>query len=254
MTSTKIRSATLLCATLSASLIGGAVSSPLHASQVVPAPHDSTVSTPAVSTVSSISIPNDGAPLGSRTDFGTINLTNNDVIWTATNDTAALANYENAVDMVRSGFDGGDWLGTGITSSFAALDHSEGLNNIAVGVILNNDGSGDTFWDTWDGKPVNQYDVLIKYTFYGDVLLNGNVSPDDVGAVASNIGFGSQWIDGQFFYTGAPVNGADLAAAQQAFSEQGLYPLTVPVPEPTSLLLTLMATAALSTACIRRRA
>jgi hypothetical protein len=128
----------LVLAASSVTFLGNAV----HATNIVHPFNSSTSVLPGLSVVNSVSIANDGGPLGSRVYFGTFDLTDNDLIVTATNEATALANYANIFDMVRSGFDHGDWKGPGITSSMAAADHAGGYESTALGVILNDDGTG----------------------------------------------------------------------------------------------------------------
>ncbi len=238
---------------------------------MIPAPFNSTLTNNNLNFLLGISIANNGAPLGSRIYSGTFNVTNSDLVLVATDETTALSNYANVADMLRSGFDGGDWLGKGITSSVAALDHSDGYNNIAIGVLLNDDGShinadgsGDPIWPTFEGSALNQYDVIVKYTFYGDLNLSGSVSRANVITTDSNIGTGQGWSNGQFFYNGSPTSFSDVVAANKAYYLQGDYPLTVPVssipsvppfsaPEPTPLALAGTAIGLLASKVWRRR-
>ncbi len=72
------------------------------------------------------------------------------------------------------------WTGAGITSSTAAADANAVT---AVGVLLNDDGSGGTLYSNWPvgadsggAVSVTNTDVLIKYTYYGDADLDGVVN------------------------------------------------------------------------------
>jgi hypothetical protein len=186
-----------------------------------------------------------------RTYFGTLNLSSNDLIVTASTEFAALANFANVTDMVRSGFNHGDWLGTGITSSIAGADHAGGYQSTAVGVILNDDGSGvnpdgsgNPLWLTWDGRLVNQYSVLVKYTFFGDTLLRGFVDSSDSLVVNGNVGTKTGWINGEFNYTGGVVTHLDVLELNRTLTYQSRYPINAPVsdpppplPEPSSVVL-----------------
>ncbi len=220
-------------------------------------PFNSITSHPAsLSTFSSIIIANDGAPLGSRVYFGKFDITNNDAIVLATNKATALANYANIFDMVRSGFNHGDWGGLGITSSIAAADHSGGYECTAVGVILNDDGShinadgsGNPIWGgansllgPFDGDAaLNQYDVIIKYTYFGDTLLRGFADTDDLDTVladfqfgngASGIGTGQGWVAGEFNYTGGNVTNLDVLETNRTLTYESRYSINTPVPDP----------------------
>lgn len=215
----------------------------------IPQPFNSVTSHPAsLSVVNSISITNNGAPLGSRVYFGTLDLNNNDLIVHATNEAGALATYANVFDMVRSGFDHGDWLGTGITSGKAAADNAHGYECTALGVILNDDGSGanpdgsgDPIWGganslfgSFDGdSALSQYDVIVKYTFFGDTLLRGIVDSTDLTTVESGrLNAMKGWINGAFNYTGGTVSTLDVLQTERTLTYESRYPINTPVPDP----------------------
>ncbi len=218
----------------------------------IPAPHDSRISSPTTSVLSDFNITNDGAPYGSRVYSGTANLNSNDLVIKPSPATAAaaLAMLQKITDMVRSGYDFGDWKGTGITSALAANDAAGiGTTSLgfaapgitAVGVILNDNGSGQPIWNTWDGVPVDQFSVLVKYTFYGDTTLKGYVDSSDVTRVTANLGAGTGWGRGEFRYTGGTVDSTDAALVTKARALESEYGVTV--PEPTTMILILGAVA-----------
>ena len=219
---------------------------------LIPHPFSSSLTLSSTSQFQSIIINNDGAPLGSRVYYGTLDITNNCVIVTQTTEAGALSTFANIVDMVRSGYGSNhNWGGTGIMSSTAKLDHDEGYGITAVGVILNDDGeqdhadgSGEPIYNTWQGIAVSQYDVLVKFTFFGDTLLSGTVSGSDAGVVNGNLGTGKGWVNGEFNYTGGVVNSHDIYEVNHSLARESQYPLETPVapdppfvPEPGTLLL-----------------
>jgi PEP-CTERM motif len=74
---------------------------------------------------------------------------------------------------------------------------------------------------TFDGQAVNDGDVLVKYTYYGDALLNGNVSAGDY--VQIDNGFNMHltgWYNGDFNYDSV-INGDDYALIDNAYNTQG---------------------------------
>ena len=254
------------CRLLPAVAIGAALMPCTGFAGLIQHPFNSFTSTQiaSLSTVNSISITNDGAPLGSRVYFGKLDLNNNDLIVTATNKSMALSNLANITDMVRAGRNGGDWAGTGITSGVVRLDHSEGYGITALGVILNDDGSGinadgsgNLIWggsnslfgsfdgySTIGGVALSQYDVIVKYTFAGDIYLEGSVEGWEPGFVSANLGIGKGWANGESNYTGGVVSSFDVYEANHSFARQSQYPLVTPVtpdppfaPEPSSLVL-----------------
>lgn len=148
------------------------------------------------STVSSLTI-NTGS---------TLDLTNNSLI----------INYAGSADPVAtirqylaSGYNGGAWNGTGISSSSAAantryaLGYADGADGIVQGL-----SSGQ---------------IELKYTLYGDTNLDGVVNSVDFGNFAANFGKSHKtWDQGDFTYDGV-VNSIDfgLLAANFGHSAGG---------------------------------
>jgi hypothetical protein len=236
-------------------------------------PFDSYTSNPAsLSVVNSISINNDGAANPNTVYFGTLDLKNNDlVIHPSVQDVAhAYSTFHAVYDMLRSGVDQGAYDQTGISSSTVNLDATLGNGALAIGVMLNDDGgavnpdgSGNPIWGgvnsdlgSWDGYTnLSQYDTLVKYSFIGDLFLEGKVTQTDAAVVFGNLGtqpdnntpFTQRWQNGDFFYqvaTGGQINQTDYAVAFGNLSAQANYPYTITfgsasalsVPEPASIL------------------
>src|SRR5262249_1491209 len=115
--------------------------------------------------------------------------------------------------------------GTGITSA-AARDNPS--HNTSLGAIEATDfkaaNSGAT---TFDGEPIDNSAVLVKYTYYGDSDFNGKVDGADYArtdttfnqetSTQTNIG---GWFNGDFDYNGK-VDGGDYALIDAAFNSQG---------------------------------
>jgi hypothetical protein len=128
---------------------------------------------------------------------------------------------------IASGYNGGKWTGTGITSSSAATN-SQHLN--ALGVIQNNQSGLALFTSVnlFDGIVPGASDVLVKYTDYGDALLNGNVTAADYlqidNADSYNQAHSSTpltgWYNGDFNYDGV-INGDDYTMIDNAYNSQG---------------------------------
>ena len=182
---------------------------------------------------------------------GLVDLANNDLDLPG----ASLAAV---TDQVRQGYAGGSWKGTGgITSSTAATTPLTTL-----GVIQNNQ-AGSAIYSSFDGSPVGASDVLVKYTYFGDANLDGQVDGSDYTKIDN--GFNSHltgWLNGDFNYDGV-VDGSDYTLIDNAFNSQGasLASQIAPsagataqfgsasVPEPTALAI--LATGTL--AMLRRR-
>jgi autotransporter-associated beta strand protein len=128
-------------------------------------PHGRAPSAPANRTVLATAPPN-------FTTGGTLNLTGNDLIVHSGNPTTVF-------DEIQSGLAGSG----GITSSSASSDTT-------LGMELNNNGSNAVITSTFDGQPVIDTDVLVKYTYFGDANLSGTVNAMDYEAIDN--GFNSQ--------------------------------------------------------------
>lgn len=99
---------------------------------------------------------------------------------------------------VASGYQGGQWNGSGIISSFAASNSA-----YAVGYA---DGSKDA------GTAAAPGQVLLKTTLIGDANLDGTVNLTDLLALLNNYDeTGRDWAEGDFNYDGT-VNLTDLLA------------------------------------------
>jgi hypothetical protein len=115
---------------------------------------------------------------GDAQPAGRIDVKDNDMIITRTLG-AAPSTFLNVWQWVRAGYNNGAWNGMGITSSTAAVNR---LRDTAVGVGPN-EALGYT---EFSGEPVTPVDILVKYTWYGDANLDGQVTIADLGLLAGN--------------------------------------------------------------------
>jgi autotransporter-associated beta strand protein len=154
---------------------------------------------------------------------------------------------------LASGYNGGAWNGTAITTSLGdPVNHALGYADNSVLQV-----------GSFSGQTVDTTSVLIKYTYYGDSDLDGDVDVGDLGNLASNWQTAGPWTSGDFDYNGTiDVNDLGLLASNwqagvgnplgpslsEALASIGLP--NVSVPEPATGVL-LLATAALK--CHRRR-
>jgi len=131
-------------------------------------------------------------------------------------------NLATITDQIKQGYAGGTWQGSGGIMSAAAAGNAAHLTTL--GVIQNSgDGttSGATLYSTFDGTSSSNSVVLVKYTYYGDANLDGQVDGSDY----SRIDYGytahaTGWFNGDFNYDGV-VDGSDYTLIDNAFNTQG---------------------------------
>jgi hypothetical protein len=181
----------------------------------------------------------------------TLDLTNNDLIV----DYTGSSPFASLNDMVRSGFNFGDWLGDGITSSTAANPLSNG--NYALGIaengLLTNPFGGDApggLNPKFSGQTVDNTTVLIKFTHRVDLDLDGLVTGNDAaifnGAYSEGEG-GATWQTGDVDYDG--TWSSNDAAIFNSFYDESLAHL----PEPGTAAAASLALLGLAAARKKRR-
>jgi hypothetical protein len=189
---------------------------------------------------------------------GKLDLTDNDLIIRADTPAAGRANLDGAngvegkILAAQNGLDASfitKWDGPGLTSSAARTRNvTAGFDLVGLGAILNGDldtvglDAFTTFGTAGGGAiSVGPNDVLVKYTYLGDLNFDGTVTFDDYALWEAgyfenipNLG----WISGDINYDGL-INFDDAAVMDQAFFNQG-DPLSgtgiIPVPEPGAWL------------------
>jgi hypothetical protein len=125
---------------------------------------------------------------------------------------------EHVRQRVGSGYNGGAWNGTGIVSSNAAAG-----STTAVGYAESSD-LFTSFPATFAGQSVDSTAVLLKYTYYGDANLDGNVNLNDFGRLAANFGqTNRRWSQGNFDFDN-DVDLADFGKLAATFGRGGLAP------------------------------
>ncbi len=144
------------------------------------------------STITSLSIDNNGAARGSRAYFGTLDIGNNGLV--VEYGTAANDPYASIDDMIRSGFDSAHWDGTGITSSLArAAENSHTPLNI--GLLDFTPGlHGDGTFFVFQGQTITTNAILVGLTYMDDINLFGDMNiqhaASDALLFAANYGTG----------------------------------------------------------------
>jgi hypothetical protein len=170
---------------------------------------------------------------------GKLDLTDDALVldYTGFSPLAAVANQ------VRSGFNNGEWNGSGISSSAAASQ-----SNRAIGYAEATDlGSPSPFL----GDAIDNTTVLLRFTLPGDATLDRLVNVNDFALLAANFNTPSRWSRGDFNYDGN-ANISDFALLAANFNQS--LPADLPrsgsaVPEPASLA----AVAMIATSAGRRR-
>jgi hypothetical protein len=181
---------------------------------------------------------------------GTLDLADNDLVIQST--AAAKPALLSAVyGRLAAGYAGGLWNGAGITSANAAA-------NPNVDTSLNLVDNALLVLTEFGGVSVDENSLLLKYTYYGDIDLNGQVDADDLTVFANNFGrpTGAVQIDGDIDFDG-DVDADDLTVFANNFGKGIGDPLAAgtvaAVPEPTSFFLAGLGAAMLSAAWVRRR-
>lgn len=148
---------------------------------------------------------------------GKLDLTSNDLAIQSTSLQKAVV-LSNVTSWIKKGLNlpGVGWNGPGITSSTAA---AEANSATALGVMINNNGSGAPLYPTFSGlSGLDINTILVKYTWFGDSNLDGLITRTDymmldVGAASG--GSKSGWLWGDFDYSGS-INSQDYALIDNA--------------------------------------
>jgi hypothetical protein len=151
-----------------------------------------------------------------------------------------MADWNTLMNQLRSGRGNGLWNGFGVRSSTAAAN---GLHTTGIGIVLNDNGLGAPILSTFNGEAVDANTVLLKYTYYGDRNLDGDVDADDyVGiddgfanrANPNNLTFPRQpWMFGDLNLSNS-VNSDDYFMIDNAFSNQPSVLSAPATPMPAS--------------------
>jgi len=137
-----------------------------------------------------------------------------------------LADWNGLMGLLRLGRSGGLWTGNGIRSATAAANPAHATG---IGIVLNDNGSGSVILPSFNGETVDANSILLKYTYYGDRDLDGDVDADDYAGM--DAGFANRnapnaltfphqpWRDGDINLSNS-VNSDDYFMIDNAFSNQ----------------------------------
>jgi glucose/arabinose dehydrogenase len=141
--------------------------------------------------------------------------------------------------LVASGYNGGTWDGPGIVASAALLDTTV----FGLGYAENGDPNAipdpyNSDTNPFFGIPVDNTSVLLKFTWVGDLNLDGFVNFSDLvvfnGSYDDGATSGRFWFEGDFNYDGS-VDFSDLVLFNGAYDEN-----KASMPEPCSTALFLV--------------
>jgi len=106
----------------------------------------------------------------------TLDLTDNDLILDYTGGTPGVPSpeFENVKAWLAGGYAGMTWTGSGITSSAAALDP------LMFGLGYTQNDMLFLPYEEFSGVPVDSSTILVKFTYLGDLNLDGCVDDNDV--------------------------------------------------------------------------
>ena len=147
---------------------------------------------------------------------GTLDLHDNDMI-VRNGGGAKRAMIDN---QVATAYAFGAWTGPGITSSRAAT--TDGVTTLGVALAGDVFGISDAQTTTWNAQTVSGSDVLVMYTYAGDVNLDGLVDGADYGTLDNWIQFPgtSGYANGDVNYDGV-IDGADYGVLDNSIQLQG---------------------------------
>ncbi|MGE5611815.1 MAG: hypothetical protein ACM359_21385, partial [Bacillota bacterium] len=150
----------------------------------------------------------------SISDTASLDLADHDLVVSAS-EQAPLQTLQQLTNWIKCarGSDG-QWIGTGLSSSAA-----KGNNQTGLSILLNEQG-GQPILTSFAGQSVDVSDVLVKYTWNGDVNLDGVLNGDDYFLVDS--GFLTQaggYQNGDLNFDGK-VDGDDYFLIDSAFIAQ----------------------------------
>jgi hypothetical protein len=155
--------------------------------------------------------------------------------------------YSGVTGLIAASYNAGAWTGSGITTSMPDAQPATGITTVAVATADETFYAGGTF----GGVSVASGDVLVMYTYAGDLNLDGLVDAQDYGIIDNWVQFPGtfSYAKGDINYDGV-IDAADYGIIDNTIQLQGppIVTSTAPalatltaVPEPVSLSALLLA-------------
>lgn len=160
------------------------------------------------------------------TGSGKLDLKDNDaVVRSGTLGTwnGATATYSGVTGLVQSGRNGGlgaIWNGSGVVTSMTSAQANRRRTTLAVSTAASALNISTGASTTWQGQSITGAAILIKYTWMGDMNLNGTITGDDYFRIDN--GYNSQlknYHNGDLDYSGA-INADDYFWLDLDYSTQ----------------------------------
>ncbi|HWB54804.1 MAG TPA: dockerin type I repeat-containing protein, partial [Tepidisphaeraceae bacterium] len=167
----------------------------------------------------------------SMSNGSTIDLSSNDLII----DYTGASPYLQIRSDLFAGYNDNKWNGGGIFSSAAGANskHNTALAYDEASDLYGLIGSGTTHVD---GETVDSTTIVIKYTWIGDLNMDGFVTATDFNWMSPVGTTNAGWANGDFNYDGI-VNADDYALFQLGLAESGGQNISTVVPEPATLAI-----------------
>ena len=129
--------------------------------------------------------------------------------------------YSTIQNMIESGYNGGIWGGTGITSSLAAAN-IHGTHPLNIGLVDFTPGMNhDATFIVFEGQTITTNAILVRLTYMDDLVLSGDMSEDnatsDALLFAANFGTATTWGIGNLTHANVP-NGGDYTSDALLFA------------------------------------
>jgi hypothetical protein len=153
---------------------------------------------------------------------GQLDLTDNDMIIRGGDiGTWNGSAYTGITGLLASGYDQGFWDGGGIITSETAAQSPNTLTTLGSATAGQAFGMSESETQVFDGETVAGSDVLIKYSYGGDMDLSGVINGDDYYLIDSSYPHGlHMYFNGDLNYDGV-INGDDYAIIDGNYPDQG---------------------------------